>query len=224
MTVRLNKYLASATGLSRRSADEAISQGRVAVNGQPARLGDSVAEDDLVRLDNKPVSAESKLVTIRLNKPVGYVCSRDGQGSHTIYDLLPAEYHSLKPVGRLDKDSSGLLLLTNDGELANRLTHPRYGKTKVYEISLDKPLQPLHQQMINDHGIDLDDGNSCLALAKLDDIGRDWQVTMSEGRNRQIRRTFAALGYEVTKLQRVRFGDYALGDLPPAQHHPVPVE
>ncbi len=221
MSVRLNKYLASASGLSRRSADAAITQGRVTLNGRPAKLGDSVAEDDLVSLDNKPVSAGNKLVTIMLNKPAGYVSSRRGQGSRTIYDLLPAEYHSLKPVGRLDKDSSGLLLLTNDGELANRLTHPRHGKTKVYEISLNKPLQPLHQQMISDHGIKLDDGNSRLSLMKLDEAGNDWQVTMSEGRNRQIRRTFAALGYTVKKLRRVQVGDYALNDLPSGQHRPA---
>lgn len=218
MTTRLNKYLASATGLSRRAADASISQGRVTVNGGPASLGSSVSDSDSVSLDGRPVKAGGESLTIMLNKPIGYVCSRQGQGSRTIYDLLPAEYHSLKPVGRLDKYSSGLLLLTNDGELANRLTHPRYGKTKVYEISLGKPLAPLHQQMINDHGIELEDGNSRLMLSKLGEAGRDWQVTVSEGRNRQIRRTFAALGYDVTKLKRVSLGPYALAGLAEGQH------
>jgi 23S rRNA pseudouridine2605 synthase len=156
-----------------------------------------------------------------LNKPVGYVVSRDGQGNPIIYELLPAEYQALKPVGRLDKDSSGLLLLTNDGQLANELTHPRYAKTKVYEIALDKGLEPLHQQMINDHGIELEDGNSRLQLEKLDEQGKAWRVTMSEGRNRQIRRTFAALGYEVINLRRVQFGAHALGALPPGHHQIV---
>jgi 23S rRNA pseudouridine2605 synthase len=149
-----------------------------------------------------------------LNKPVGYVCSRDGQGSQTVYDLLPSGLHSLKSVGRLDKDSSGLLLLTNDGNLAHQLTHPSFQKTKVYQVSLDKPLQPLHRQLISDHGIQLDDGVSQLELERLTD-GDDtqWRVRMHEGRNRQIRRTFESLGYDVRRLHRTGFGEFALSGL-----------
>jgi pseudouridine synthase len=216
--MRLNQYLARATGLSRRAADEAIKAGRVAVNGQAAGLGTSVATDDVVTLDNRRITPDVKTTTIILNKPAGYVVSRDGQGSKTIYDLLPAKYHHLKPVGRLDKDSSGLLLLTNNGQLANQLTHPRYSKIKIYEASLDKPLEPLHQQMINDNGVRLEDGLSQLNLQKLDNKGLEWQVTMSEGRNRQIRRTFAALGYEVNELERKSFSRYALDDLAPGRY------
>jgi 23S rRNA pseudouridine2605 synthase len=124
--------------------------------------------------------------------------------------------HHLKPVGRLDKDSSGLLLMTNDGNLANELTHPSYRKNKVYEVTLDKPLQPLHRQMISDHGVMLDDGPSKFELERLADE-TTWQVTMHEGRNRQIRRTFAGLGYEVIGLNRIRFGDYRLAELSPGQ-------
>lgn len=211
--MRINKYLALATGLSRRAADQAIIEGRVRLNGQTAAVGDTVDTKDVLQLDGQAVEAPPASTTIMLNKPVGYVVSRDGQGSPTIYDLLPPEYQSLKPVGRLDKDSSGLLLLTNDGELANELTHPRYAKTKIYEVTIDKPLAPLHQQMISDHGIELDDGNSHLQLEKLDEQGREWRVTMSEGRNRQIRRTFSALGYEVEKLHRTAFGEYQLLNL-----------
>lgn len=218
MPTRINKYVASATGLSRRAADRAIGEGRVAINGKPVVLGDTVADNDSVTLDGQPITPVVKTRTIMLNKPPGYVCSRDGQGSQTIYDLLPAEYHVLKPVGRLDKNSSGLILLTDDGDLANQLTHPRYAKTKLYEISLDKPLEPLHQQMINDHGIQLDDGRSQLTLMKLSDGGKDWQITMREGRNRQIRRTFDALGYRVTRLKRVSFGSYDLADLAEGQY------
>jgi 23S rRNA pseudouridine2605 synthase len=149
-----------------------------------------------------------------MNKPVGYVVSRNGQGSPTIYSLLPLQYHKLKPVGRLDKASSGLLLLTNDGNLANDLTHPSKQKVKIYEISLNLPLQPLHRQMISDHGIELEDGNSKLQLERREEGNdKDWTVTMHEGRNRQIRRTFGALGYDVTKLHRTQFGPYKL-DLP----------
>ena len=210
--MRINKYVAQGTGLSRRAADKAIQEGRVVVNSDSVSLGDEVIESDTVALDGKIIKIESETTTIMLNKPFGYVCSRDGQGSQTIYDLLPEKYHKLKPVGRLDKDSSGLILLTNDGEFANQLMHPRYSKTKVYRVMLDKTLSPLHQQMISDHGIELSDGNSKLGLQKLDN-DQEWQVTMSEGRNRQIRRTFEALGYNVTKLHRTQFGNYSLGDL-----------
>jgi 23S rRNA pseudouridine2605 synthase len=210
--MRINKYIASQTGLSRRAADTAIEDGRVMINGATAKLGDTVQDKDRVTLDGQEVS-QTTAMTIVLNKPVGYVVSRQGQGSKTVYDLLPAEYHSLKPVGRLDKDSSGLLLLTNDGDLANQLTHPSFAKAKVYQVALDKPLEPLHHQMINDHGINLEDGLSKLALQKLDDAGKEWQVTMSEGRNRQIRRTFGALGYTVVKLHRTSFGAYRLDEL-----------
>lgn len=212
--MRINKFVAQATGVSRRTADGAIQQGRVAVNGHTATPGQDVTPTDTVTLDNQPITATSATTTIMLNKPVGYVVSRDGQGSKTIYDLLPPELHHLKPIGRLDKDSSGLLLLTNDGQLAQELTHPKYQKTKIYQIELDKPLQPLHRQMISDHGLQLDDGPSKLMLQRLHE-GNDkaWQVTMHEGRNRQIRRTFAALGYDVRKLHRTRFGEYILAGL-----------
>lgn len=216
--MRINKFLAQATGLSRRAADQAIREVRVAINQTPASLGDSVTDKDMVTIDGRSVVTTAKLLTMVLNKPAGYVCSRAGQGNRTIYDLLPPQYRHLKPVGRLDKDSSGVLLLTNDGNLANQLAHPRYAKTKVYEVTLDKPLAPLHQQMVNDHGVQLDDGPSQLALMKLDNAGRQWQITMSEGRNRQIRRTFAALGYHVTALHRVSFGAYHLADLQPGQY------
>jgi 23S rRNA pseudouridine2605 synthase len=209
--MRINKFVALATGMSRRAADQAIAEGRIAVNGWPATAGQQVTDEDQVSLDNHTLQKPAG-TTIMLNKPVGYVVSRDGQGSQTIYDLLPEKYQSLKPVGRLDKDSSGLLLLTNDGALAQELTHPKHHKQKVYEIELDKPLAPLHQQMINDVGIQLDDGPSQLQLEKLDDA-RHWRVRMHEGRNRQIRRTFHALGYEVTRLHRTQFGSYELKDL-----------
>lgn len=221
--MRLNKYIAQATGLSRRAADAAIAEGRVALNGRPAQLGDTAAETDTVTLDNRRITPAVKAVTIMLNKPAGYVCSRNGQGSKTVYDLLPPEYHGLKPVGRLDKDSSGLLLLTNDGDLANQLTHPRYAKIKIYEVALNKPLEPLHQQMISDIGVTLHDGPSQLGLEPLDDTRRRWRVTMHEGRNRQIRRTFAALGYTVTKLHRTQFGQFLLNELQSGTLRETPV-
>jgi 23S rRNA pseudouridine2605 synthase len=219
--MRINKFVAAATGLSRRAADKAIASGRVQVNNQPLHVGMQVSAGDTVTLDGDIIKLPDHVTTIMLNKPAGYVCSRAGQGSQTIYNLLPAKFHDLKPVGRLDKDSSGLLILTNDGDLANQLTHPRYAKTKIYEVQLDKVLQPLHQQMITNNGIQLDDGPSKLMLASLNKQGRDWQVTMQEGRNRQIRRTFAALGYNVERLHRTTFGPYKLGDQTEAEYQVI---
>lgn len=207
--MRINQYLAKATGMSRRGADEAIAEGRVTINDKVVTLGSTVGTNDTVFLDGNTVSLAAQTTTIMLNKPVGYVCSREGQGSKTVYDLLPEDLHNLKPVGRLDKDSSGLLLLTNDGELANKLTHPRYNKEKVYEVGLDKNLAKPDRRAIEE-GVQLNDGPSKLGLSG---EGPKWTVTMSEGRNRQIRRTFDALGYTVKKLHRTNFGDYGLDDL-----------
>jgi 23S rRNA pseudouridine2605 synthase len=217
--MRINKFIALASGLSRRTADAAITAGRVQVNGNPPITGQDITEADTVSLDGKPLQTPDQTQTILFNKPAGYIVSRDGQGSRTIYDLLPVQYSTLKPVGRLDKDSSGLLLLTNDGDLAQRLTHPSYQKTKVYEVTLVQPLQPLHRQMISEMGIQLSDGPSKLYLERMHD-GNDkaWLVTMREGRNRQIRRTFVSLGYQIATLHRIMFGDYTLGTLPSGKY------
>jgi 23S rRNA pseudouridine2605 synthase len=223
--MRLNKYIAASTDLSRRKADEAIEQGRVTVNGQIPQQGQDISDTDVVALDGRRITPAVNSITIMINKPPDYVVSRDGQGARTIYDLLPPEYQQLHPVGRLDRYSSGLLLLTNDGALTQELTHPSRGKHKVYQILLDKPLQPLHRQMISDHGLTLEDGVSKLQLERQtegDDIA--WIVTMQEGRNRQIRRTFEALGYRVTHLHRTQFGPYSLGSLAPGRHALVPMQ
>ncbi len=222
--VRLNKYLALHTGTSRRQADELITLGKVMINGVPAVIGARVNEDDQIHVDGHLLSSDTDLVYIALHKPVGYVCSRKRQGnSPTIYELLPSQYHSLKPVGRLDRNSSGLILLTNDGDFALRMTHPSYRKIKQYDVTLDQPLEPLHQQMISDFGVDLDDGKSQLLLEKQSDDRKNWQITMHEGRNRQIRRTFAALGYTVTALHRTHFGNFALHGLASGSFTPVKV-
>lgn len=211
--MRINQFLARYTDLSRRAADEAVAEGRVEINGNLARLGDIVVDKDVVTLDRRPVKPDAPATVIIFHKPAGCVVSREGQGNRTIYDILPEEYRRLNPVGRLDKDSSGLLLLTNDGELANRLTHPRFGKEKIYEVELDKPLEVHDQDAIHHKGINLEDGVSRLSLSPLDDTHKFWQVKMNEGRNRQIRRTFEALDYRVTRLHRIHFGEYSLEDL-----------
>ena len=202
-------------GLSRREADNLIAMGQVLVDGKKAELGARVSEENEVTCGGEVVPFENEYVYLALNKPVGYVSSKKRQGeTPTLYELLPSEYQHLKTVGRLDKDSSGLILLTNDGDFAYQMTHPKFVKTKVYEVELDRALEPLHQQEIADFGIDLPDGKSKLGLNRLDDSRKKWKVVMSEGRNRQIRRTFAAVGYDVVKLHRTQFGKYQLDKLP----------
>ena len=212
--MRINRFVALATGMSRRAADKLIESGQVIVNGQTAEAGTPADDSDSVSLDGQRLRLPENPLIIILNKPVGYVCSRNGQGGKTIYDLLPPELRMLKPVGRLDKDSSGLLLLTNDGVLAHKLTHPSFQKEKIYEVELDKPLAPEDKVAI-EHGVRLDDGPSKF---NLQGSNKTWQVKMHEGRNRQIRRTFASLGYTVTKLHRTHFGAYMLNSLTPGAH------
>ena len=213
--MRINRFIAASSGWSRRGADAAIAARRVLVNGQTPQAGQNVTEHDTVTLDGHPLGLAATK-TVIFNKPAGYVTSRNGQGSKTIYDLLPAELHNLNPVGRLDKDSSGLLLLTNDGQLAQQLTHPSFRKRKCYEVTLDKPLTPPAREQITGPGVALEDGSSKFDLNRLEkNDDYKWLAILYEGRNRQIRRTFAALGYTVVRLHRNRFGDYRLGELKP---------
>lgn len=224
-SIRLNKFIARQTGISRREADEYIEQGRVTINVTPAILGARILPTDDVLVDNKHINHNSDTITLLMNKPIGYVSSRRQQGeSPTLYSLLPKQYQNLKTVGRLDRESSGLILLTNDGDFSHQMTHPSFYKTKIYEVALDVPLQPLHRQMIADIGVTLEDGKSQFSLERLND-GDDlrWQVTMSEGRNRQIRRTFFSLGYNITALHRTTFGPYTIGDIQPGEFKPIDI-
>lgn len=244
---RINKILALRLGLARREADELITAGRVTVDGKPAALGQRVTDASKIAVDGKTLGGSPDYVYLAFHKPAGYVCSRRRQGdTPTIYELLPDKYHSLKPVGRLDKDSSGLIILSNDGGFAHRMTHPTFQKVKIYEVVLDMPLQPLHRQMISEFGVMLEDGKSKflietieegtdLSSADLTPLERQrttqeaeeairgirqfplYRITMHEGRNRQIRRTFSALDYTVTRLHRTTFGPYTLGDLKPGE-------
>ena len=246
--IRLNKFLAERLGVSRREADELISAGKVTIDGKVATLGARISEKldkpQEVCYNGKIVPFNTEFLYLAFNKPVGYVCSRRAQGdAPTLYELLPEKYHKLKTVGRLDKDSSGLILLTNDGDFAFQMTHPKFKKEKIYEVTLDRPLEPLHQQMISDYGVMLDDGPSRFTVIttstgdgsgggpplslKRNGGGEEpagpverthFTVILSEGRNRQIRRTFAALGYRVTALHRTQFGKYQLSGLKPGEY------
>lgn len=240
---RLNSYLATAAGISRRQADAAIAAGRVRVNNQTAVLGARMADDAVVTLDGCSLAAPPSL-TILLNKPVGYVCSRRGQGAPTIYNLLPKPYQRLQVAGRLDKDSSGLIILTNDGHLAQKLTHPRYRKEKVYLVSINKCLSHADLATLN-KGVLLSDGISSMRVERLvndpfaeamaplkpyPSIGQYkssrtaagfYRVSMREGRNRQIRRSFEALGYRVRQLRRLSIDSYHLSNLPSGHFRPL---
>ena len=213
--LRLNKFLAERLGISRREADDLIASGKVFVDDKPAVLGARVTPEMQVRLGDEEVAFENSYIYVMMNKPAGYVCSRKRQGkTPTVYELLPEKYQKLKTVGRLDKDSSGLILFTNDGDFAYQMTHPKFVKTKIYHVELNRDLEPLHQQMISDFGVQLEDGVSRLGLTRLRESDRKgFEVEMHEGRNRQIRRTFNALGYEVRALHRVSFGKYNLDGL-----------
>lgn len=214
-TQRLNKYLAHHFGVSRREADEMIAYGEVKIDGQTAPLGARLNEGSVVTVNDQPVKEVEGFTYIAFNKPRGYVCSRKQQGDRpTIYSLLPEAYKNLKPVGRLDADSSGIIILTDDGDFTFKMTHPKFAKQKTYLVTLGSDLQPLHHQMINDFGVQLEDGPSKLSLERqFEGNSRAWTVRMSEGRNRQIRRTFTALGYTVVKLHRIEFGSFHLNDL-----------
>jgi 23S rRNA pseudouridine2605 synthase len=209
--VRLNQYVASASGLSRRAADTAIAAGRVTVGGQPAGLGQRVPDGATVELDGKALKLPASFTYILLHKPVGYVTSRARQGSDpTVYELLPEQYRQLRPVGRLDRDSSGLLILTDDGSFILRHTHPSFAKTKEYLLELGRPLTSADAAKL-EAGVQLEDGPSRVHV--LDNQGRHVRAALGEGRNRQLRRTFGALGYTVAALHRGQMGTFGLGSL-----------
>ncbi|HVQ44928.1 MAG TPA: pseudouridine synthase [Candidatus Saccharimonadia bacterium] len=213
--MRVNQFVAAGSGLSRRAADTAIAAGRVLVNGEAAGLGQPIALADTVTLDGTPLTLPANHTYIMLNKPAGYVSSRVRQGSGpTLYDLLPATHHHLRIAGRLDRDSSGLIILTDDGAYIQQLTHPGAGKSKHYELKLARPLAAPDAAAL-ERGVMLGDGLSRVKI--LNHRGRHVTVSLSEGRNRQLRRTFGALGYTVERLHRTKLGPFDLHDLPPGK-------
>jgi 23S rRNA pseudouridine2605 synthase len=209
--MRLAKHLAHAGVASRRAAESLIAQGRVSVDGEtvsdPAR---DVGEGSRILVDGRPIEGPEPRVTYVVHKPVGVVSTaQDTHGRATVVGLLPDEGLRLYPVGRLDADSSGLILLTNDGELANRLTHPRFEVPKSYRAKLaGKPIDEAALRRLRE-GVELEDGRTAPAEARR--LGaHELELTIHEGRNRQVRRMCAAVGREVIELRRVRFGPLRL--------------
>jgi pseudouridine synthase len=210
--MRLNAWLARAGVASRRKADELIKAGRVTVNGEAGQLNTFVQADDDVRLDGRPLQKQ-KLAYVLLHKPAGVVTTaRDPQGRETVVGLV-RHASRVVPVGRLDADTTGALLLTNDGDLAHRLAHPRYEVDKVYEVETWQ--QPTDAQLDElRRGVRLDDGPTRPAHVRRLGANR-FELTIHEGRNRQVRRMVEAIGHRVKQLHRSRYGPLTLEGLEP---------
>lgn len=222
--VRLNKYIASSGLCSRRKADELIEQGAVSVNGKPVtEFGYLVLPKDKVFVNKKLISP-AKHQYYRFYKPAGYITTReDEQGRKTIYDLLPENLFSLKPVGRLDKDSTGLLILTNDGDLINELTHPSVKVPKVYLVTINSSIHRHElEQLAN--GIELEPGKIAYAdiqVLDMDSSHTEMEITLYQGMNRQIRKMFKAVGYEVKTLKRIQHATLTLDGLKRGEFKPI---
>ncbi len=210
--MRLNAYLARAGIASRRKADELIKAGRVRVNGLPGELNTFVEARDTVEVDGRPV-AKQRLAYLLLHKPAGVVTTaRDPQGRPTVVDLVPPEPRVV-PVGRLDADTTGALLLTNDGGLSHRLAHPRYGVAKVYVADVEGEPSDDALRALAD-GVELDDGRTAPAKARRLGPSRI-QLTLHEGRKHQVKRMCEAVGHPVRRLHRRAYAGLTLGGLRP---------
>ena len=223
-STRLNKYIAAAGICSRRKADELIESGVVIVNNKRiTELGYLVGEKDKVFINNKLIHPV-KHQYYRFFKPAGYITTSDDEkGRRTIYDILPQELWGLKPVGRLDKDSTGLLILTNDGDLINELTHPSVKIPKVYLVSVNKAVSPHElEQMAN--GIEIEKGKIAYADIQVLEVDKSrtmMRITLYQGMNRQIRKMFEYFGYEVKSLKRIQHATIQLEGLKRGEWMPI---
>jgi 23S rRNA pseudouridine2605 synthase len=213
--VRLNAYLARAGVASRRKADELIKAGRVTVNGEPGQLNTFVGKHDRVELDGRPLERQA-LAYVLLHKPAGVVTTAsDPHGRLTVVDLVADYAVRVVPIGRLDADTTGALLLTNDGELAHRLAHPRYEVEKVYEAEVEgEPSDEALGQL--EQGIELDDGRTAPGQAKRLAPSRI-ELSIHEGRKHQVKRMLEAVGHPVTRLHRSRYAGLTLKGLGPGE-------
>lgn len=212
--MRINKFLSAAGIVSRRGADKWIEDGRITINGELAELGSRVSEADDVRVDGKPVQLETEHVYIALNKPVGITSTTERHIEGNVVDFVN---HPLRifHIGRLDKDSNGLLLLTNDGDIVNEILREEHGHEKEYIVTVDKPITKEFIRKM-ESGVEILD--TVTKPCKVRQLGpRKFNITLTQGLNRQIRRMCSALGYHVRTLQRTRVLNIHLGDLPIGQ-------
>lgn len=222
--VRLNKYIASSGLCSRRKADELIEQGVVKVNGiVVTELGYLVQNKDKVFVNNKLIHP-SKHEYYRFYKPAGYITTSDDEkGRKTIYDLLPDNLAGLKPVGRLDKDSTGLLILTNDGDLINALTHPSVKVPKIYLVTVDSVLTRAELEKLA-NGVEIEPNKVAYAdiqVLNMDNKHTEMQITLYQGMNRQIRKMFEYIGHEVKTLKRIQHATLRLDGLKRGEFKPI---
>ncbi len=216
MKTVLQKYIANSGYCSRRKAEELIRAGKVAINDEIAELGQRVDSADEVRVKNIRIKAKNKKIYIKLNKPRGYVCSnRQFDAEQNVFELIDKEYRHLHVVGRLDKNSHGLVILTNDGDFTAKMTHPRYEHEKEYlvrikedEIDAKEIIKKLRK------GVDIGDGDGVVKVKLIEQIGdKMFKIILIQGKKRQIRRMFEIVNCKVSDLKRVRIGNIVLGDL-----------
>jgi len=215
--MRLQRFMADAGIASRRKCEEYIAAGRVKVNGSVAAVGCVVEAGDCVEFDGKVISAQEEKITVILNKPQGVVCTAsDPEGRRTVVDYVKELPYRLYNVGRLDYDSEGLIVLTNDGELAHRMMHPSFEISKVYHVVCSGKLTPAEADRLK-RGVVLDDGITAPAevnnLKLLKNGNTAFDITIHEGRNRQVRRMVAAIGHDTLLLRRIKEGPLELGNL-----------
>ena len=220
--MRLNKYISETGACSRREADKWIEAGRVSLNGQPATLGTQVADGDEVRIDGNLIGVKKRQVYIALNKPVGIICTTEAHIEDNIIDHVGYP-ERIFPVGRLDRDSEGLILLTNNGDIVNEILRSENNHEKEYVVTVDRPITDLSLRMLA-AGVKI-----MGELTKPSKVTRvnaqSFRIVLTQGLNRQIRRMCSALGYKAQRLQRVRIMNVHLGNLRPGQwRHLTPAE
>ena len=224
--MRLNKFLAMSGVDSRRKCDDIIAKGRVRVNARVVKkMGTQIdPHRDLVSVDNKPIRFKGDFVYIMLNKPLGVVTTvKDPEGRRTVIDCIPKTNKRIYPVGRLDYHTSGLILLTNDGDTAQKLMHPSFELNKVYMATINGELSSKQVQMLRD-GVDIGGFVTSPAVVELakQQLGQStYKVVIHEGKNRQIRRMFEAVGSNIEQLRRIAYGELKLGDLPIGRSRPL---